>query len=115
MIGFIGIATTIHYSAIANLPTSQITRTRPILLLILSVRFYTPAASELTIPNRLSLSNLGSNAIENVFLCRVLLRYLATRCSMVHREHSASYYVFFGTCILSRCLAMGRYVTIPLC
>jgi hypothetical protein len=53
--------------------------------------------------------------IENtVFSCRVLC-YLATFCSMVHREHISYSCVFAGTCILSRCLAIGRYVTIYIC
>jgi hypothetical protein len=63
--------------------------------------------------NRLSLYSLGSDTVENiVFFCRVLWCYLATRCSMIHREHRSYCCVFAGTYILSRCLAMGRYITI---
>jgi hypothetical protein len=61
--------------------------------------------------NRLSLYSLGSDFIEDaVFSCRLLLCYLTTR-SRNHRKHSYCC-VFAGTCILSRCLAMGRYVTV---
>jgi hypothetical protein len=63
--------------------------------------FCTSTASELPVEN-------------TVFSCRVLLCYLATRCIIVYREHSSYYCVFAGTGILSRCLAMGRYVTIYL-
>jgi hypothetical protein len=63
--------------------------------------------------NRLSLYSLGSGPIENtVFSFRVSLCYLPRRNSMVHRDHSSYYCVFAGTCILSSCLAMGRYITI---
>jgi hypothetical protein len=38
--------------------------------------------------NRISIYNLGLDSIENaVFSCQVLLCYLATHCSIVHREH----------------------------
>jgi hypothetical protein len=51
--------------------------------------------------------------MENtVFYCWILLCYLATCCSTVHRKHSSYCCVFVGTCILSRCLAMCICVTI---
>jgi hypothetical protein len=63
--------------------------------------------------NRLCLYSLGSDPIENtVSSYRVLSCYLARRYSTVHREHSSYCCVFAGTYILSRCLAVGRYVTI---
>jgi hypothetical protein len=63
--------------------------------------------------NLVSLATNGLDPVENtVFYGQVLLCYLVTRWSWVHREHSSYYCVFAGTCILSRCLAMGRYVTI---
>jgi hypothetical protein len=49
---------------------------------------------------------------KHVFCRRVLSRYLTTSCSTVHREHSSYCCVFVGTCILSSCLAVGRYITI---
>jgi hypothetical protein len=64
---------------------------------------------------RLSLYSLGSDSMENpVFSCPVLC-YLATSFSTVQREHSSYCCVFAGTRILSRCLAVGRYVTICTC
>jgi hypothetical protein len=40
--------------------------------------------------NRILLYSLGPDPVENtVFSCRVLLCYLVTSCSMVHREHSS--------------------------
>jgi hypothetical protein len=61
----------------------------------------------------LVIYNPGSHPMENiVFSCRVLLCYLETRCSTVHREHSSYCCVFAGTCILSRCLAMGTCVEV---
>jgi hypothetical protein len=64
--------------------------------------------------NTLSLYSLGSDPIENtVFSCRILC-YLATCCSTVHREHSSLCCLFTGIRILSRCLAVGRYVTIQI-
>jgi hypothetical protein len=61
----------------------------------------------------LATNSLGSDPIEHtIFFCRVLLCFLATRCSLVHRERSSCCCVFVGTCILSRCLAVGRNVTI---
>jgi hypothetical protein len=65
------------------------------------------------VTNRFSLCTLGSDPIENtVYFCRVLLCYLATRCSTIHREHSYYWYVFAGKGILSHSLAMSRYLTI---
>jgi hypothetical protein len=62
---------------------------------------------------RLSLYSLASDPMENtVFSCRVLLCYQAASCSTVHREHSSCCFVFAGTCMLSRCLAMVIFVTI---
>jgi hypothetical protein len=62
--------------------------------------------------NRLSLYSLRSDPMEStVFSCRVFLCYLATSCSMIHREHSSYFCVFAGKCILSRCLAMGICIT----
>jgi hypothetical protein len=62
--------------------------------------------------NGLSSCSLGSDPMENtVFSSWVLLCYLATNCSTVHGEHS-SYYCVFLERVLSRCLAVGRYVTV---
>jgi hypothetical protein len=54
----------------------------------------------------------GADHIENTSSLIKLLCYLATSCSMVHREHSSLCCLFAGTCILTRCLAMDICFTI---
>jgi hypothetical protein len=97
---------TINYSAIANLPTSQTTRTRSVLvlrctpsILILLPLSFTRILLQLLNSQfqfsdlssyRLLLYNLGSDSMENtVFSCRVLFWYLATSFSTVHTKHSS--------------------------
>jgi hypothetical protein len=68
---------------------------------VVSKRVHWPVAQHWTL--------LGPHR-KHIF-CRVLLCYPAPS-RTVHREHSSYYCVFAGTRILSRCLAVGRYVTI---
>jgi hypothetical protein len=85
--------------------------TDSVLILVLSVLYSNSLIPLAT--KRLSLYRFGSDPMENTFFsCPVLFSYLATSCSTVQREHSSYYCVFAGTCILSRCLAMGICVTI---
>jgi hypothetical protein len=70
------------------------------IFLLLGILFTTPLPS----------TRHGADHIENIF--SVVEYCCVSKQRVVHRKQSSYFCVFAGTCILSRCLAVGPYVII---
>jgi hypothetical protein len=99
---------TMNYSAIANLPSSQFTRTYTVLVLVLSAALFSLCS--------LIYSQLFWEPLRKIHLLLLweLLCNLANICNMMHRKGSSYCCIFTGTCFSNRCLLMDLYVTVHL-
>jgi hypothetical protein len=119
---------TINHSVIANLPASQITRTRSILIhvlrctpsiLILWLWFFhnslTTSELQLQFSNlpsyRFSLYSLWSDAMENTVSCVASRVYLTLYSNGSSADHKKTPLQYCWPCVCcGRCLALGLFV-----